>query len=230
VNPPRNEIDYIHYFCGENGIDINENESYARSRDHLYRLVNCLVRTYTEIKPNMIATGYSPVEQNAIAQKVSFYISLKKTIGQTSADFIDLRLYEPGMRFLIDNYIIAEDSRTLGTFDDFTLLDFILAQEDKLKEKGRTKESVAEAIETNIRKKIVEKILVNPKYYERMSAILEELIKERREGVIAHEQLLEKYIALARNVAKPEENEIYPENIRKSADLRVLYDNCGEDE
>jgi type I restriction enzyme R subunit len=134
------------------------------------------------------------------------------------------------MRFLIDNYIIAEDSQKLGALDDFTLLDFILAQEEKLKGKGKTKESAAEAIENNIRKKIVEKILINPKYYERMSSILEQLIKERREGEIAYEQFLEKYIAHARNVTNPEENEAYPEGIRKSGARRALYDNCGEDE
>ncbi|MDR2376524.1 MAG: restriction endonuclease subunit R, partial [Treponema sp.] len=230
VNLPREEIDYIHYFCGENGIDINEDESYARSRERLYRLVNRLVRAYTEMKPDIGTAGYSLPEQVDISKKVDFYISLKWTIGRTSADFIDLKSFEPGMRFLIDNYIIAEDSRKLGAFDDFTLLDFILAQEEKLKDKGQSKESAAEAIENNIRKKIVEKILINPKYYERMSAILEQLIKERREGAIAYEQLLERYIAHARNVIRPEENEDYPKSIRKSGALRALYDNCGEDE
>jgi type I restriction enzyme R subunit len=230
VKPPRDEIDYIHYFCGENGIDINEDESFARSRERLYRLINRLVRAYAEIKPDMDAAGYSRVEQDAIAQKTAFYISLKGTIGRSSGDFLDLKSFEPGMRFLIDNYIIAEDSRKLGAFDDFTLLDFILAQEEKLKEKGKTKESAAEAIENNIRKKVVERILINPKYYERMSAILEQLIRERREGVIAYEQLLEKYITLARNVTNPEDNDTYPEKIRKSGALRALYDNCGEDE
>jgi type I restriction enzyme R subunit len=106
----------------------------------------------------------------------------------------------------------------------------ILTQEEKLKEKGKTRESAAEAIENNIRKKIVERILINPKYYERMSAILDQLIKERREGVIAYEQLLAKYITAARNVIKPEENEVYPASVRKIGALRALYDNCGEDE
>jgi type I restriction enzyme R subunit len=230
VTLPRKEIDYIHYFCGENGIDINEDESFARSRERLYKLVNRLVRAYTEIKPDMSVAGYTPFEQEELAKKVDFYIALKATIGQASADFIDLKLFEPGMRYLIDNYIIAEDSRKLGAFDDFTLLDFILAQEEKLKNEGGNKESAAEAIENNIRKKVVEKILINPKYYEKMSAILEQIILERRKGVIAYEQLLEKYIKLAKNVTKPEENDDYPEKIRKSGALRAFYDNCGDDE
>ncbi|MDR3337005.1 MAG: type I restriction endonuclease subunit R [Treponema sp.] len=230
VDLPRDELDYIHYFCGENGIDINEDEAYARSRERLYRLVNRLIRAYSEIKPDMDAAGYSADEQDAITKTVNFYIALKNTIGRASADFIDLKSFEPGMRYLIDNYIVADDSRKLGAFDDFTLLDFIMAQEEKLKSKGESKESAAEAIENNIRKKVVEKILINPKYYERMSAILEQLIKERREGVIAYEQLLEKYISLVRNVTRPEDNNAYPESIRKSGALRSLYDNCGEDE
>jgi type I restriction enzyme R subunit len=230
VDLPRGELDYIHYFCGKNGVDINEDESYARSRERLYRLVNRLIRAYTEIKPDMDAAGYSIDEQGTITQTVNFYIDLENIIGRASGDFIDLKLFEPGMRFLIDNYIVADDSRIIGAFDDFTLLDFIMAQEEKLKSTGKSKESAAEAIENNIRKKIVEKILINPKYYERMSAILEQLIKERREGAIAYEQLLEMYISLVRNVTKPEDNDAYPESIRKSGALRSLYDNCGENE
>ena len=220
---PRTELDYIHYFCGENGIDIHEDEAFARSRERLYRLVNRLVRAYTEIKPSMNEAGYTVFEQEKLAKKVEFYIALKATIGQASADFIDLKLFEPGMRYLIDNYIIASDSRKLGAFDDFTLLDFILAQEEKLKEKGSSRESAAEAIENNIRKKVVERILINPKYYEKMSTILEQLIRERREGVIAYEQLLDRYIKLAKNITKPEDNTAYPERIRKSGPLRAFY-------
>jgi type I restriction enzyme R subunit len=95
---------------------------------------------------------------------------------------------------------------------------------------GKGKEAAAEAIENNIRKKVVERILINPKYYEKMSAILDELIKLRREGSIAYEELLERYIELAKKAESPENNPRYPENIRHSGALRALYDNCGEDE
>ena len=60
-----------------------------------------------------------------------------------------------------------------------------------------------------------------------MSAILDQLIQERRQGVIDYTELLQKYIDLARNVTKPEENEDYPETVRHSAALRALYDNTG---
>jgi type I restriction enzyme R subunit len=228
VPAPRAEIDYIHYFCGENGVGGIDDESCSRSREKLYKLVNRLVRAYTEIKGDMANAGYTATEQADIDKKVTFYIALKETIGNASGDFIDLKSYEADMRRLIDTYIKADDSRKIGEFDDFTLLDFVLAQGEELGGKG--KEAAAEAIENNIRKKVVEKILINPKYYEKMSAILDELIKARREGAIAYEKLLEKYIELVKNADSPENNPHYPESIRHSGALRAFYDNCGNDE
>ena len=224
----RNEIDYIHYFCGENGVGGIDDESCSRSREKLYKLVNRLTRAYAEIKGDMGNAGYAATEQAKIDKKVMFYTALKETIGNASGDFIDLKSYEADMRRLIDTYIKAEDSRKIGELDDFTLLDFVLAQGEKLG--GNGKEAAAEAIENNIRKKVVEKILINPKYYEKMSAILDELIKDRRKGAIAYEKLLEKYIELAKNAETPENNLHHPEKIRHSGALRAFYDNCGEDE
>jgi type I restriction enzyme R subunit len=163
-----------------------------------------------------------------VEPKVGFYIALKETIGKKSGDFIDLKSYEKDMRRLIDTYIRSEDSRQLGEFDDFTLLDFVEAQGEELG--GKNKESAAEAIENNIRKKVVEKILINPRYYENMSAILDELIKQRREGAIAYEHLLEHYIDLVNKTENPNNNVRYPESIRHSGAMRAFYDNCGEDE
>ena len=66
---------------------------------------------------------------------------------------------------------------------------------------------------------MVEKVAVNPKYYEKMSAILDELIQKRKQGVISYKELLEEQIKLAKNVEYPEQNEDYPESIRKSKAL-----------
>lgn len=228
VPVPKEEIDYIHYFCGEDGVGGIDDESCSRSREKLYKLVNRLIRAYAEIKGEMSVAGYTSAEQADIDKKATLYVDIKKIIGNASGDFIDLKAYEVDMRRLIDNYIKAGDSRNIGEFDNLTLLDFVQSQGEELKGKG--KEAAAEVIENNIRKKVVEKILVNPRYYEKMSAILDELIKARREGAIAYEKLLEKYIELVKNSEQPENNTYYPESIRCSGALRAFYDNCGEDE
>lgn len=228
VPAPLTEIDLIHYFCGENGVGGIDDESCSRSREKLYKLVNRLIRAYAEIKGEMSEAGYTVTEQVEIDKKVMFYTALKETIGNASGDFIDLKSYEADMRRLIDTYIKADDSRKIGEFDDFTLLDFVLAKGEQLGGKG--KEAAAETIENNIRKKVVEKILINPKYYEKMSAILDELIKARREGAVAYEEMLAKYVELVKNAENPENNPRYTESIRQSGALRALFDNCGENE
>ena len=232
VAMPRAELDYIHYFCGENGVDFDDDEAYARSREKLYKLVSRLVRAYAEFKPRMDDAGISSADQEKIDERVNMYIKLREVIGRASGDFLDFKQFEPGMRYLIDNYIVADDAEKIAMFDDFTLLDFILAQEDKLNKDGKSKEqeSAAEAIENNIRKKVVQKIVINPAYYSKMSEVLEQLILDRKRGVIAYKQLLERYLELAKNVSTPEENEHYPESVRKSGAMRAFYDNCGEDE
>ena len=230
VAMPRAELDYIHYFCGENGVDFDNDEAYARSREKLYKLVSRLVRAYAEFKPRMDDAEISFDDQDRFAEKVNTYIKLRDVIGRASGDFLDFKQFEPGMRYLIDNYIVADDAEKIAIFDDFTLLDFIIAQEDKMNKDGKEQESAAEAIENNIRKKVVQKIVINPAYYSKMSEVLEQLILDRKRGVITYKQLLERYLELAKKVSTPEENEHYPESIRKSGALRAFYDNCGEDE
>ena len=232
VEHPKGKLEYQHYFCGESGQDEENDEAFARLREKLYKLVGRLVRAFAELKPRMNDAGYSASEQAKLDERVSFYIALRDEIGRASGDFIDLKAYEPGMRYLIDNYIAAEDSQKIGMLDDFTLLDVILSQEGKLDNEDDTagQESAAESIENNIRKKVVERMVINPAYYARMSAILEQLIIDRKKGVIKYAELLDAYVELAKNATKPEDNTHYPESIRSHGGLRALYDNCGEDE
>lgn len=232
VEYPGGKLEYQHYFCGESGQSEELDDAYARLREKLYKLVGRLVRAFAELKPRMEEAGYSADEKDKLDERVAFYIALRDEIGRASGDFIDLKAYEPGMRYLIDNYIAAADSQKIGMLDDFTLLDFILSQEGNLGNENDPagQESAAESIENNIRKKVVERMVINPAYYARMSAILEQLIADRKKGVLQYAELLDAYVELARNATKPENNDHYPESIRVHGGLRALYDNCGEDE
>ncbi len=232
VSVPREKLQYIHYFCGESGRNEAQDDALSRIREKLYKLVSRLVRAYAEVKPRMTEAGYNADQQKALEERVQNYISLRGEIGRASGDFIDLKSCEPGMRYLIDNYIAADESKSIGNIEDFTLMDFILAQQPKLtdKENKDKQESAAETIENNIRKKVVERIVINPAYYGKMSEILESLIEDRRNGVIAYGELLDRYMQLAKDVSVPAENTHYPESIRKNGALRALFDNCGEDE
>lgn len=233
VKSPKSTVEYQHFFCGDYSKDKINEEIFIANRERLYRLVSSLVRAYVELKPDMTTLGYSTSEQIGFENKVNFYIDLKEEIYKASGDYIDLKAYEPGMRFLIDNYISAGASVRIGAFENLSLLDFVLAQGEHLKEDSNSKtikESAAEVIENNIRKKIIEKQVMNPKYYSKMSTLLVELIEERKKGVIEYKELLEKYVELAKSIVKPGENGLYPESIKSSSAMRAIFDNFGENE
>lgn len=232
VEAPKEDLQYLHYFCGVSGMSEDMDEIYARLREKLYKLVSSLVRAFAEAKQYMV-DEYTVAEMNDYENKVHFYIELKQTIGNKSGDFLDFKAYEPDMRKLIDNYIMASDSIKIGEFDDLTLLDFVTDQGETMTGEdipSGQKEGAAEAIENNIRRKMVEKVTVNPKYYEKMSAILDKLIQDRQQGVLSYKELLDEYIKLAKNVEHPEQNEDYPESVRHSKAMQALYDNVGGDE
>ena len=232
IEAPKEDLQYLHYFCGVSGMSEDMDEIYARLREKLYKLVSSLVRAFAEAKQYMV-DECTAAEMNDYENKVHFYIELKQTIGNKSGDFLDFKAYEPDMRKLIDNYIMASDSIKIGEFDDLTLLDFVTDQGETMTGvdiPSGQKEGAAEAIENNIRRKMVEKVTVNPKYYEKMSAILDKLIQDRQHGVLSYKELLDEYIKLAKNVEHPEQNEDYPESVRHSKAMQALYDNVGGDE
>jgi type I restriction enzyme R subunit len=92
-----------------------------------------------------------------------------------------------------------------------------------------TEDGAAETIENNVRRLIVDETPINPKYYEKMSQLLDALIQERKKGALAYEKYLEKIVELTRQAADPAGAGGYPTSLRTRA-LRALYDNLGRDE
>ena len=91
----------------------------------------------------------------------------------------------------------------------------------------RNREAVAETIENNVRRLIIDEMDVNPKYYERMSELLDDLILQRRQEAMSYKAYLERIVELTRNISRPEAEPSYPETINTSA-LRSLFDNLED--
>jgi type I restriction enzyme R subunit len=203
-------------------------------RISFYKMVSSLLRSYGDIANEMDRAGYTSGRAGDIKQKVKFYSDLKEDIKQASGDYIDMKTYEPGMRNLIDMYINAEHSQKVSTLDDMTLVDLIVKKgvsgldevvSDTIKS---DKEAMAETIENNIRKVIIEERPGNPKYYDKMSELLEELIRKRKQEAAAYARYLKKLEKLARKVKRSEGQEKYPEELQ-SEGKKALYDNLGQD-
>ena len=84
--------------------------------------------------------------------------------------------------------------------------------------------AIAETIENNVRSKIIKEHLNDPAYYEKMSALLAEIIEARRTKAIAYEEYLKRIAALAKHV-EAEHADDTPEQLKKSPALRALYNN-----
>lgn len=233
VLPPKDNLSYIRYFCGnpEKPDDLKERES---RRTALYKQTVGLIRAYANIADEMKEAGYTEYEIQDIKHKVDKYLKLREEIRMASGEKLDMKTYEADMRHLIDTYIQAEDSRRIDPFGDQSLLDIMInsgiAEAIKNLPDGirSSKEAVAETIENNVRVKIIKDHLIDPAYFDEMSKLLSEIVRERKENAITYEEYLKKIADLANRVTKIAGPNI-PKGIRTNAQ-RALFHNLGNDE
>lgn len=232
VPAPRLSQDYQHYFCGESGLNSEAIKEKEALRLNLYKSINKLLRSYANIASEMLEAGYTEAEIADIEKDVKFFENLSKEIKAHSGDAVDMKVYEPAMRQLLDMYIEAESSEEVIKFEELGLIDLILREDDEFKgvpeSIRRNPESMAEAIENNVRKKIVDENPVNPAYYDQMSVLLDEIIELRRKNAIDYKAYLEKIRDVTRKVVQPSARMDYPSEIN-SPGKQALYDNFGKD-
>ena len=232
VDPPRDTAAYLRYFCAAESGNAEQLKDNERERLALYRLAAALLRAYANLANEMSEAGYSAVEAQEIKAEVSHYETVRREVKLASGDYIDLKMYEPAMRHLLDTYIRAEDSEQVSTFDDLTLVQMIVergnAAVESLPEGIRNnREAVAETIENNVRRLIIDESAVNPKYYEKMSELLDALILQRKQEALNYREYLDRIVELARRASDPATRSSYPARI-DSGPLRAIFDNLKE--
>ncbi len=234
VDPPKDTMAYLRYFCAKDTADKDALKENEPKRIALYKLTASLIRAFANLANELPEAGYTAQEIEQIKQEVDYYEKVRSEIKMASGDYIDLKMYEPAMRHLIDTYIRAEESEKLSAFDDITLIQLIVERgEGALKDLppgiSSNKEAMAETIENNLRRVIIDEMPINPKYYEKMSELLDTLIQERQNQVQEYEQYLARIIELTRQVQNPAVGTAYPKSLNTRA-KRALYDNLGSDE
>ncbi len=232
VAPPHDTADYICFFCGDVSGDISQLKTNEQKRINLYKLTAAFVRAYANLANEMREAGYSDDEAREIKAEVTHYENVRQEIKLASGDYIDLTVYEPDMRHLLDTYIRAEESETLSTFDDTPLVELIVensaAAIEMLPEGIRSDEAAISAtIENNIRRLIVDRSEINPMYYERMSELLDAVIQQQRDGALNYQEYLSEITNLSGSMIHQETQPYYPMSINTGA-LRALFDNLGD--
>ena len=231
VPRPQTSAAFLHYFCAVesgNAAQLKENEP---KRLKLYKFVASLVRAYAAIASELVEAGYTPAQISQIQAEVDQASKLRDEVRLSSGDYIDLKAYEPAMRHLIDTYIRAEESEKISAFDELNLIQLIVergpdAAQAKLKGVMKTDEAVAETIENNVRKLIINESPVDPAYYDKMSQLLYALIAQRRKAVISYAEYLKQIAQLARDATTPGGFATYPAELQTAAQ-RALFNNLG---
>ncbi len=74
VEPPKGELEHIHYFCGNTEIpaDLKEREP---QRAALYKATVALVRAYANIADELDRAGYSDADVSRIKQQLNHYLN-----------------------------------------------------------------------------------------------------------------------------------------------------------
>ncbi len=221
---PQDEPAFIRYFCGDTSkpLDLKDHED---RRIGMYKSVVKLIRAFANVANDLQKMKYTAAEIEQIKIDVKFYTDMRDAIKLASGEHLDFKRFEPGMRQLMDMYIDAERSKTISYFENASLIDLIvnISEPDIPYTDKRKREAMCETIENNVRKVIIEERETNPVFYDRMSALLEELIKQRKEDTEAYAEYLQRIKELAEQVSRPSSAD-YP-SILDTGAKRSLYDN-----
>jgi len=234
VEPPRDTASYMRFFCAADDADADALKENEPKRVALYKLAGAFLRAYANLANEMTDAGFSEAEAHEIKAEVKYYEKVREEVKLASGDYIDMKMYEPAMRHLLDTYIRAEESEKVSAFDDMTLVELIVERGEESIEslpKGirENREAMAETIENNVRKLIIDEMAVNPKYYEKMSALLDALVQMRKKEAMDYKAYLAKIVRLTKRVSKPDTETSYPSSINSPA-RRALYDNLDQNE
>jgi len=228
---PREVEQYLHYFCGDaaNPNALNETEALRIS---FYKAVTLLARAFADLAQDLTAAGYSDAEAVTLQKDVAFYAEIRSAIKKHSGEELDIKPFEADMRHLINTYIQAEPAAELGELGELSLTELIIetgihdAIARKLNAKGKlSKNAIAEGIINNVRKTIIRNQLTDPRFYEHMSKLLDDLIKQSREDTETYEEFLRKAEDLVRRLSAKQPEVAIPSMLHGNPEATVLYNN-----
>jgi type I restriction enzyme R subunit len=230
---PREVEQFLHYFCGDaaNPNALSETEPLRVS---FYKAVAVFVRAFAAIAQDLTEAGYSDADAAALQKEAEFYGEIRSAIKKHSGEELDIKPYEADMRHLLNTYVQADPAADLGELDQLPLTELIIetgihdAIARKLNEKGKlTKNAIAEGIINNVRKTIIRDQLTDPRFYDQMSKLLDDLIKQSRADAAAYEEFLRKAEELVKRLASKQPDAGVPSALHGKREATVVFNNLA---
>jgi len=228
---PREVEKFLYYFCGDaaNPLALTDTEPLRIS---LYKSVATFVRTYADIAQDLTESDYSDAEAAAVQKEVDFYSEIRSAIKKHSGEELDIKPYEADMRHLLNTYVQADPAADMGNLNSLSLTELIVetgihdAIARKLNEKGKlSQNAIAEGIINNVRKTIIRDQLTDPRFYAKMSKLLDDLIAQSRADAAAYEVFLKKAEELVQRLAKKDAIAGVPAILHGKPEAVVIYNN-----
>jgi type I restriction enzyme, R subunit len=227
---PQGLEQFILYFCGDssNETALSEKEPL---RSTFYKLTATYLRAYANLLPYLEKLGYTKTTVENLEAEIKFYVEMRSMIKQVSGEELDIKSYEGDMRHLINTYIQATPVTALGEVDKYSLGELILkngihqAIAQKWNDKSNNaRTGVAENIIHNIRKIIIRNQLTDPRFYEEMSKLLNDLILQKREKEAEYLLFLENAELLIQKSTKGRNNQEVPAILQnKPAAINIYH-------
>lgn len=233
VAQPKEIEQFILYFCGDakSPHTLKETEPLRIS---FYKATATFLRAYAAVAHALAEVGYSVAEVTKLEQASRFYAEMRKVVKKASGEELDTKPYEQDMRQLINMYIQSDMAEEIGKLSEVTLVEAIVETgihdviAQQINQSGKYSSSaVAETIINNVRKTIIRDQLTDPQFYDRMSALLDDLIQQRQQGSLAYEDFLREAEQLIRGLARKGENQNVPSILVGNSQAIAVYNNLA---
>ena len=234
VPQPREIEQYLHYFCGDTINDFNVLKDTEPLRISFYKSVATFTRAYAAIVHKLEAAGYMTSEITLLEQEIKSYNEIRSAIKNHSGEELDIKPYESDMRHLINTYIQADPVQKLGDMSSRSLVEVIIetgihdAIAQKLNQQSQlSTKAISETIINNVRKTIIRDRLTDPRFYDEMSKLLDDLINQKRDDTASYEQFLRETEALVNRLATKQPEAGIPAVLHGNLEATVLFNNLA---
>jgi type I restriction enzyme R subunit len=231
VPPPKEIEQHIHYFCGE-PYNPEALDSTEPLRISFYKAVTSFIRAYSDIAQNLEEAGYLQTQIADLGDETAFYAEVRDAIKRYSGEELDIKPFEADMRHLLNTYIQADPASKMGEVDSYSLVELIIhtgihdAIAQKLNQKGKlSKNAVAEGIVNNVRKTIIRDQLTDPRFYEQLSKLLDDLIDDWRNETASYKEFLERAEAIVKKLEEGGHTNNAPAQLHGKREALVIYNN-----
>jgi len=230
ILPSREVEKYIEYFCG--GANNPDSLTITEPlRISFYKATAAFIRAYSEVSMSN-ELGYSDAEANDVYNDVDFFSDIRSAIKKHSGEELDIKPYEADMRHLLNTYVQADPAELQGNLNSLSLTEMIIktgihdAIALKLNQKKNlSKNSISEAIINNIRKTIIRDQLTDPRFYQEMSTLLNDLIAQNIADEKDYEEFLKNAEELVKKLSSKNIDKDISTNLNGKKEVIIIYRN-----